>query len=772
MPHRLLVRCKGSLFACLLLGSILHWPGASTAAPEDHSAEELFELSLEQLHAVKLYVPAAITKLTRLEQPASITTISADDIRYAPARNIFDLIEIYVPGALWMNSEEGPLLGMRGNLVNRNFKYLLLVNGRVMNSKAHFGAKSELEQWDLSDIESIEIVRGPGSVTYGAGAVSGVISITTADSESNRSGGFAVRGFSKYNSRGLTFQDTYNGGLFKLFTFASITKTDGYSAPHFIVDDNDMLGYIGTDLQTDTEPLDYFSDYQDEPQLKLHLDSTIGEHWRLWFRYTQQGSTWRGNEAKTLFNGIALNQQSVRDRQWTATLSYKNNIHENLDFTSTVSIDSFDAERRGGKARDPDPESALNFKQDFSETEIFLHTQLNWNAGEDLEIALGAEYSRDRFGAGWNDDDRNMRLGGNNDIINGPDSNALSPMSLGSADRNGPATYVGSGWNMDTYALFAEANIALSPKLISLLSVRADKTSYSDWLWSPRAVLIHELTEGQDLKFIAQQSQRFNTASQILIESRQGEKASSESLTGFEIAYSAYLKSGLILNSAVFWNDMEIISWNGDDNLIQHVGDLKLGGIEFELEHHWQTGKIGANYSIVKQIDWELDSSLTRSGISYSDYRQPLQNTTAIQTGVGNDLNNWPNQAIKFYYQWKPTSNLVLHLDAHLLWDFQGAKDGITGLKNAVRGLPEEQGVLQAVDAVEAKDVYDHDFRLNGSVSYKFSSGIEAILYAQNLVGSNNYRYAEDSGNSSASPRRVRFVEEARVYGLKVDIGF
>ena len=100
-------------------------------------------------------------------------------IKFTPARNIYDLIEVYVPGAIWMIHEEGPHMGIRGIIVNRNYKYLLLLNGRNLNNKGHFGAKSELEAWDLNDIERIEIIRGPGSVTYGPGAVGGVINIIT-----------------------------------------------------------------------------------------------------------------------------------------------------------------------------------------------------------------------------------------------------------------------------------------------------------------------------------------------------------------------------------------------------------------------------------------------------------------------------------------------------------------------------------------------------------------------------------------------------------------
>jgi len=122
---------------------------AETVTP---GTEPFRDMSLEDLLSVEVYTVAALTRLTPLESPAGITTITAEDIRLTPARNLNDLIEVYVPGALWMNQETGPVLGMRGNISSRNHRYLLLVDGRAMNNKSFAGASPELEMWDLGDI--------------------------------------------------------------------------------------------------------------------------------------------------------------------------------------------------------------------------------------------------------------------------------------------------------------------------------------------------------------------------------------------------------------------------------------------------------------------------------------------------------------------------------------------------------------------------------------------------------------------------------------------
>jgi outer membrane receptor protein involved in Fe transport len=150
-----------------------------------------------------------------------------------------------------------------------------------------------------------------------------------------------------------------------------------------------------------------------------------------------------------------------------------------------------------------------------------------------------------------------------------------------------------------------------------------------------------------------------------------------------------------------------------------------------------------------------------------------LRGTDAILTGTGNDLNNWPNQSLKFYGRVNLTEKLKLHVDARYVWDFQGAKDGLKGLANAVEGLPEEAAVDAAIARVEDVDAYDADFRLNASLNYDFSENFSAQIFAQNLLGHHdNKRYSYDNINDRASPKRVRFTEEPRTFGFSMRYQF
>lgn len=666
-----------------------------------------------------------------------------------------------------MNFEEGPQLGIRGNIANRNFRYLLRVNGRLMNNKGHYGAKSELEQWNLDDIQKIEIVRGPGSVTYGPGAVAGVINITTHNAESAPGLRFSTRYMNQYDSKSLTVSHGYKGDEVSVYTYAGITRTPGDNSRQFTGTNDQMAGYVGEDILMDQEPLDYFSDFQDQPQLKFHIDVEFREHWRFWSRYTQQGSTWRGNETRTDFGGELLNQQSLRDRQWTNTLQYERDLREDLHISTMFSIDSFDVERRADANNHPDPGHAANKRFNFSETEIYIESILNWQASEKTEIAFGMAYSYDRYGPGWGDDKKDMILGEDGVIVSGPDSNY--PFS----DKNGNGLFVGDGWDTNTISFFAEGNIKVNDHLRFLISARTDKNTYSGWLFSPRIALISEVKENHYLKLIAQQSQRMGTAGQLYALDQAGNDPDTETVNSVELIYSGFEDKPLSYSIAGFWNGTEVIAWNQDSQASDPVGDLQVIGMELEVKYQKPFGTIGVNYSLINQLDWDLEDGVAGSGISYADYNQPLDIANATLTGLGNDLNNWPNQSIKMYTRANFTEKLTAHVDARWMWDFQGALDGLDALSNAVTGLPEEAAVDAAIAKVYAAEAYDHDFRLDALLNYQFKENFSMQIFAQNLLSRNDSkRYSYDTGNNKASPKRARFTEEPRTIGIGLSYEF
>ena len=760
-----------SLRYFFLIAGIFFFQVACANSIDFESPPELFELSLEDLLKVKVYNKAAITKVDNISTPALITRISASQIRQTPARNIYDLLEVYVPGAFWMNHEEGPHPGIRGSIVNRNYKFLLLVNNRLMNHRSYYGAKSELEMWQLSDIEQIEVIRGPGSVVFGPGAVAGVINIITKRAEDLKVDELNLSYYSEYQSKGIGLNHKFEFAGNDFFQHFSVTDTNGSSPNNFLVTKDNEAGFIGQTILLDEQPLDYFNDAQNKPQIKWHLETKFANEWRFWTRYTQQGSSWRGNEVKSNFDGKLLNQHSTRDRQLTVAFEKAYKLNEKTQFQTMMSYDTYDVERRGENVRHSDPDHPLNLRLNFAEEELYFSGQFNWSLSENTEIAFGAEYSHERYGAGWGDSSLEMRLGEDGNIVSGPDSLAISASNGGSADDDGTEIFVGSGLSSNTLSIFSEANLKTSETNRWLLSARLDKNTYTDILISPRVAFIKELDGSDVFKVIAQRSSRMNTAGQLYSNHVNNRDSKPEYLNGIEFIYSKPLENAAMLTTSLFYNDSQVIGWQGDDNQTKVIGDLQLWGLEIEFQKSKQWGAYGANFSYIKQQDWKMAEDVFASGISYSDY--DLEIGDGRQIGEGNSLNNWPTFALKFYGQFKLSDRLNFHINARYFSEMSGALDGLEGLQRAVENTDDEAAVNQSIAFLRSADIYGDDFRINTSLIYQINDKLMVTAFVQNLFGSNdNRRYSYDTGNDDPAPRRVRFIEEPLSIGVNLNYSF
>ncbi len=221
-----------SLFILILVSS------EKIYANEVEEANDLFNLSIEELMNVEVTSTATLTEANPRLVPAAITTITAEDIQTSGARSLFELLDIYVPNLEWIrhNWEIGHL-GLRGIIGDRDDKYLILVNGRVINDQTRSCAVSELDLMYLQDIHHIDIVRGPSSGLYGPGAVSMVINIITYNAETFQGTEITSRlgaieeFYSTEIKHGQKFDD--DGGIFLYGGIGTYSGASKYDAPQF-----------------------------------------------------------------------------------------------------------------------------------------------------------------------------------------------------------------------------------------------------------------------------------------------------------------------------------------------------------------------------------------------------------------------------------------------------------------------------------------------------------------------------------------------------------
>jgi outer membrane cobalamin receptor len=111
------------------------------------------------------------------ESPVAVTVISEDDIKASGATTIPELLRS-VPGVDVMEPNQSQLnVSIRGFNSLFSNTVLIMIDGRRVNEGFNTSMFWITDPILLSRIKRIEIVRGPGSVLYGADAFNGVINV-------------------------------------------------------------------------------------------------------------------------------------------------------------------------------------------------------------------------------------------------------------------------------------------------------------------------------------------------------------------------------------------------------------------------------------------------------------------------------------------------------------------------------------------------------------------------------------------------------------------
>lgn len=165
----------------LLLLSTMLLLGISQLSKAQIGDTTFYQLTIEDLTSITV---ASNVITEKDKQPVSITTITREQLQLSGARLLSEAIMMYVPGFFFVEDQDDQIAAFRGMAADNNSKVLLLVNGQNMNTEFFWGpADAILNSTNFSYIERVEVIRGPGSVTLGQGALLGVINIVTRSPE-------------------------------------------------------------------------------------------------------------------------------------------------------------------------------------------------------------------------------------------------------------------------------------------------------------------------------------------------------------------------------------------------------------------------------------------------------------------------------------------------------------------------------------------------------------------------------------------------------------
>lgn len=276
------------------------------------SAFAQITMELDSIEVTATRIPTLIK-----ESGKSVSIITHEDIEAMPVTSVDELLQS-LPGVN-LNSRNAfgvqADIGMRGSTFAQ---VLVLVDGIRINDPltAHFNNNIPVS---MSEIERIEIVRGPAATSYGSDAVGGIIHIKTRTyvkrSDTNR--GFSSSGNIGYGEHSLFLTDAgFHAQLDKLQVSGGI-KTSISDGQTF---QNPNFGQVESAKET----------YRNDFNLQTYTLSAayrFNDKWRL---YSRLGYDQRDFSAKYFYTGSTFDESyEETESVWTQlALSRTGKMHQ------------------------------------------------------------------------------------------------------------------------------------------------------------------------------------------------------------------------------------------------------------------------------------------------------------------------------------------------------------------------------------------------------------------------------------------------------------
>ena len=150
-------------------------------------------------------VSAGRNEQTLLTAPATVTVIQAAEVGIQAANNFADLLRgVAGLNTLQMNARDINL-NTRGSTRPFANRQLVMVDGRLVNSQLYGNVFWDMVPIGFDDIGQVEVINTPGSATWGANAMTGVINIRTKPPREAQ-GGLATVGFGEVGTRSASLR--------------------------------------------------------------------------------------------------------------------------------------------------------------------------------------------------------------------------------------------------------------------------------------------------------------------------------------------------------------------------------------------------------------------------------------------------------------------------------------------------------------------------------------------------------------------------------------
>jgi outer membrane receptor protein involved in Fe transport len=191
----------------------------------------------DSIQLKEVLVTGSKVETSRKLIPISVSQITRKNIENSGQLNILTALNTYVPSifvternilGFGVSTGGSGLISIRGIGNSPNTGVLVLIDGHPQY-QGIFGHPLS-DAYVATDVEKVEIIRGPGSILYGSNAMGGVINILTRQNEKEGWSGNAGASYGSYNTQ--KYYGTLGYKKRKIRAYASVNhdQTDGIRA--------------------------------------------------------------------------------------------------------------------------------------------------------------------------------------------------------------------------------------------------------------------------------------------------------------------------------------------------------------------------------------------------------------------------------------------------------------------------------------------------------------------------------------------------------------
>lgn len=538
-------------FFCIFLSLAWISPLQAGQSPADNSYEELFSQGIEESSNI-----AAEAKLNIDFIPAFVTVLHHDELSRLGIDTVFEAMAL-VPGVeLFMEATGAKQLIFRG--VKEKGKVKLLIDGIDINNNFR-GSVYYYYDFPIELVDRIEVIRGPGAVLYGSGAMSGVVNIVTKSAdESSHSNVFGS----------LSSHDTYKGGM-----LLSNNINDRW---HLALDGY----YTRGDKEIDAGPDKKGAFGESDESVK---DYSVGLSAR--DNHLQFISRFKRSQDGIAFGGKYYNfvpnsdKKGIISTTFLTELQYVNQLLPKIDYKLKAGYSYYNQDLEARAFRTPAGYGM--YRVDYSEDKLYA------------DLSLLAEISSHEIIGGVRFADNQQDKGEFKTYIESQPEHLLMPDQIIKPDRS-----------RQVYSLYFNDNFQLNDALEFSFGLRYDFYSEIDDTFNPRLGLVYRLND--ELNFKAMYSRAYRVPSWIELYINVPTPCVEKN--DLDAETSDTIELGLVFNSGtnkrlgfnVYWSQLsDLIVYSPADVSYTQGGRQTFWGGEFFLNHSPAAGtevELGLSY--------------------------------------------------------------------------------------------------------------------------------------------------------------------------------